>query len=196
MRMRNIKPVAAAAMAAVLAIVASPTPAHAAPGAAQVAQKIVGSPVPLSVVLSSSSFAVNAYGLKNQKSKKFAQPSGSSTASYTKIVQENFTGYGIQAWYIVNPGTSYRRFQNYAAAKNMGIDGASTTLGKAAIIAPPDGSLNQDWTILPKDDTYFRLKNRKSGLCLGISGASTAIHALAAQFPCDNTTNQTWSWTN
>ncbi|NES17290.1 RICIN domain-containing protein [Micromonospora solifontis] len=82
----------------------------------------------------------------------------------------------------------------------MGIDGASTASGAAAIIAAPGGSYNQDWKVLWTDSTqtWFRLQNRGSGLCLGISGASTANGALAAQFPCANppATNQTWQFLN
>jgi hypothetical protein len=184
MRIRIIKPVAAAALAAALVIVASPAPAHAAPGGNGTAQQA-------SVTPSTIGALAAPFRLQNQKSGKLLQPLGGNQAVGTKVVQEPASGSGLQRWTIINDG-DYISLENYTADKNMGIDGASTVNGASAIIANPDGSFNQDWKVLWKDNTWFRLQNRKSSRCLGISGASTSNHAVAAQFTCDNTTNQTW----
>ncbi|MFJ6542839.1 RICIN domain-containing protein [Streptomyces sp. NPDC091385] len=63
----------------------------------------------------------------------------------------------------------------------MGIDGASTAAGAAAILANGSGDANQDWALTWCTDYVFEM-NRKGGLCLGISSASTANGATAAQF--------------
>lgn len=187
MRLRIIKPVAAVAIAVASAIVAGPAPAQAAPWADGTAQQAGVTPSTIGAK------AAAPFRMQNQKSGKLLQPLGGNQAVGTKVVQEPASGSGLQRWTIINDG-DYISLENYTADKNMGINGASTANGAAAIIANPDGSFNQDWKVLWKDNTWFRLQNRKSSKCLGISGASTSNHAVAAQFTCDNTTNQTWKF--
>jgi hypothetical protein len=67
MRIRIIKPVAAAAVAAALVIVASPAPAHAAPGGNGTAQQA-------SVTPSTIGALAAPFRLQNQKSGKLLQP--------------------------------------------------------------------------------------------------------------------------
>jgi hypothetical protein len=131
--------------------------------------------------------------LANYKSRLVLQPSGGSTANGAKIVQQPVSGSNIQYWTTV-PDGNYFSWENVGSGKNLGIDGASTSAGAAAIQANGSGDLNQDWQVVYGDypTNIFALKNRKSGLCLGISGASTANGAQAAQFRCDGSTNQGW----
>ncbi|GHF96448.1 RICIN domain-containing protein [Streptomyces albogriseolus] len=130
--------------------------------------------------------------IKNLKSGKVLQ--AVSSANGAKVVQQpNQTGVNLQGWFLILD-EPYRSFENFESGLNLGIDGASTAVGAAAITARGSSDTNQDWV---KDDSaysgdYFALKNRKSGLCLGISGASTANGAQAAQFRCDGSANQGW----
>ncbi|MBO4162362.1 MULTISPECIES: RICIN domain-containing protein [Micromonospora] len=196
MRDRVSKAVAAATMTAATAIatVIMPVTAHAAPDGA-------GSPDSVTPANVDVAAAANPFKLQNRKSLKLLQPQNGSFTAGTKVVQQSDAGTGVQRWYIINDG-SWISLQNYSAnpTRNMGIDGASTASGAAAIIAAPGSGYNQDWKVLWTDSTqtWFRLQNRGSGLCLGISGASTANGALAAQFACASppATNQTWQFLN
>ncbi|MFE3830958.1 RICIN domain-containing protein [Streptomyces sp. NPDC059092] len=137
--------------------------------------------------------AAAQYGIRNLKSEKFLQPSGGSTANGAKIVQQPFNASSLTQLWTRVPDGSYLSFENYSG-KNLGIDGASTAAGAAAIQANPSSDVNQDWVQIARNDSVFELKNRKSGLCLGISGASTANGAQAAQFACDGSANQGWEY--
>ncbi|WP_330351363.1 RICIN domain-containing protein [Streptomyces sp. NBC_00582] len=100
-----------------------------------------------------------------------------------------------QNWYVFSAGSSYVSLKNDNSGRNLGIDGASTTSGAAAIQANGSSDLNQDWELITKTSYpagWYALKNRKSGLCRGISGAGTANGAQAAQFACDDSANQLW----
>ncbi|MFG2425390.1 RICIN domain-containing protein [Streptomyces sp. NPDC048448] len=132
--------------------------------------------------------------LQNLKSGKYLQ--ATSSANGARITQQPFNDNFLQDWQIFT-FDGYYTFENFEAdGKNLGIDGASTSSGAAAIIANGSSDLNQDWTVdrTHYSGDYFALKNRKSGLCLGISGASTATGAAAVQFPCDGSANQGWTW--
>jgi hypothetical protein len=156
-----------------------------------------GQPVPLSKVLDGTQLQAATVGIGNLKSGKFLQ--AVSTANGAKVVQQPGNQLNqLQNWTPVNdsPNTS---FENAAAGRNLGIDGASSSAGAAAIIANGAGDANQDWRLEPVSGYpagYFRMRNMKSGLCLGISGASTANGAQAAQFACDGSANQGWSLFN
>jgi hypothetical protein len=195
MRIRRTRNVVGAVLTGALMAVASPAIAD-----AQSSQSGDHGPVAIRDLKSASpdaksasAAAVTWYGIRNVKSEKFLQPSGGSTANGTKIVQEPFNASTLtQVWTRVSDG-SYLTLQNYSG-KNLGIDGASTSAGAAAILANGSGDLNQDWLQVARNSTVFELKNRKSGLCLGISGASTANGAQAAQFACDGSANQGWEY--
>ncbi|MGX4692817.1 RICIN domain-containing protein [Streptomyces sp. JNUCC 63] len=140
----------------------------------------------------SSRLAADFGQLQNLKSGKYLHPL--SIANGAKVVQRSYDGTGIQEWTSVRDG-NYCSFENYGAGRNLGIDGASTAVGAAAIIANGSGDTNQDWErITYNGGEYFAFKNRKSGLCLGVSGASTAENAQVAQFRCDGSANQGWSY--
>ncbi|MEU4010050.1 RICIN domain-containing protein [Streptomyces pseudogriseolus] len=129
---------------------------------------------------------------QNLKSGKVLQ--AVSSANGAKVVQQpRDASVDLQEWFLVLD-EPYRSFENFESGLNLGIDGASTAAGAAAITARGSSDTNQDW--LRDYDAYggdyFALKNRKSGLCLGISGASTANGAQAAQFRCDGSANQGW----
>lgn len=183
----------AAVLAGALMAVAAPAVAHAeSPQHTDWRQ-----PIPSSQVLHGNLFGIKAsgIGIGNLKSKKFLQ--ASSTANGAKVVQQpGNSANPLQNWTAVND-SPYTSFENVPAGRNLGINGASTASGAAAIIANGAGDANQDWKLVPVagyPDGYFAMKNRKSGLCLGISGASTANGAQAAQFACDGSANQGWSW--
>ncbi|MCX4882224.1 RICIN domain-containing protein [Streptomyces sp. NBC_00847] len=140
----------------------------------------------------SSQDAVGTSRLKNLKSGKYLQPV--STANGAKVVQQSRDADNyLQSWSTVTYDGHYT-FENFKSGLNLGIDGASSAVGAAAITAKGSSDRNQDWLrdYTPYDGDYFRLINRKSALCLGISGASTANGAQAAQFPCDGSANQGW----
>ncbi|MET8813069.1 RICIN domain-containing protein [Streptomyces sp. NPDC004549] len=130
--------------------------------------------------------------LVNLKSGKYLAAVGTSVGS--KVVQKSLdTSNGLQTWETVLDG-NYYSFENIESGLNLGIDGASSASGAAAIVAKGSSNLNQDWARQYYDGgEYYALKNRQSGLCLGISGASTANGAQAAQFPCDGSANQGWT---
>ncbi|QCD60321.1 alpha-glucosidase [Streptomyces hawaiiensis] len=137
--------------------------------------------------------AVTTARLVNLKSGKALQ--AVSTANGARVVQQPTTsGQGLQIWEVYLFG-DYYTFENQAAGRNLGINGASTSAGAAAITATPSGDLNQDWFAdwNGYGGEYFAMVSRKSGLCLGITGASTANGAAAAQFPCDDSANQGWA---
>ncbi|MFD9112031.1 RICIN domain-containing protein [Streptomyces bottropensis] len=150
-------------------------------------------PLPLSTIEEQA--AAPIVGLRNAKSGKFLQPTGNGTANGTRVVQQPGNDQNSsQYWDMIQDG-DYFSFENGRSGRNLGIDGASTANGAAAIIANGSGDANQDWVIVPvsggqTDDA--RLQNRKSGKCLGISGASTDNGAQAAQFTCDGSENQRW----
>ncbi|MFE2071110.1 RICIN domain-containing protein [Streptomyces sp. NPDC059467] len=158
-----------------------------------------GHRIPSSQILGGTLLSIQAsgIGIGNLKSSKFLQ--ANSTANGAKVVQEAGNSANLlQNWTPVND-SPYTSFENVSAGRNLGIDGASTASGAAAIIANGSGDANQDWLLVPNSNypsDYFAMKNRKSGLCLGISGASTADGAQAAQFPCDGSANQGWELTN
>ncbi|MCX4882223.1 RICIN domain-containing protein [Streptomyces sp. NBC_00847] len=158
-----------------------------------------GQPVPLSKVLDGSTSQIQAatFGIGNLKSGKFLQ--ATSTANGAKVVQQKGSQANpLQNWVPVND-SPYTSFENASAGRNLGVDGASTASGAAAIIANGSGDANQDWLLVPVSgypDGFFAMKNHKSGLCLGISGASTTNGAQAAQFKCDGSENQGWALFN
>jgi hypothetical protein len=191
MRTTGTRNVVATMLAGGLLAVASPAIAHAqSPQSDEV-------PAPVARILAVGD---GKYGVQNYKSGKFLQPTGSSTANGARIVQQPqaLTGSGdyvaAQNWNVFNSGGSYTSFENSLSGKNLGINGASTASGAAAIQANPAGDANQDWQFTESSypNGWYAVKNRKSGLCLGISGASTANGAQAAQFPCDGSANQGW----
>ncbi|MEU8466839.1 RICIN domain-containing protein [Streptomyces sp. NPDC029006] len=195
MRTTYMRNAVTAVLAGALMAVASPAVAH--------AQSLQNTdwrhPIPSSQVLNGNLFSIKAsgIGIGNLKSKKFLQ--ANSTANGAGVVQQpGNSANPLQNWAAVND-SPYTSFENVAAGRNLGIDGASTASGAAAIIANGAGDANQDWKLVPVDgypNGYFAMKNRKSGLCLGISGASTANGAQAAQFRCDGSANQGWSLFN
>ncbi|MFF1282320.1 RICIN domain-containing protein [Streptomyces sp. NPDC058299] len=184
-----------AALAGALMAVAGPAVAH----AQSLHTADWRQPIPSSQVLNGNLFGIKAsgIGIGNLKSKKFLQ--ANSTANGARVVQQpGDSANPLQNWAAVND-SPYTSFENVAAGRNLGIDGASTASGAAAIIANGAGDANQDWKLVPVagyPDGYFAMKNRKSGLCLGISGASTANGAQAAQFGCDGSVNQGWALFN
>ncbi|WP_317447469.1 RICIN domain-containing protein [Streptomyces collinus] len=195
MRKSHLRNAVTAVLAGTLMAVASPAVAH-----AQSAQSADwGQPIPSSKVLNGSLLSIKAsgIGIGNLKSKKFLQ--ANSTANGARVVQQpGNSANSLQNWTPVND-SPYTSFENVAAGRNLGVNGASTSAGAAAIIANGSGDANQDWKLIPVSgypDGYFAMKNRKSGLCLGISGASTANGAQAAQFACDGSTNQGWALFN
>jgi hypothetical protein len=193
MRIRRTRNVVGAVLAGALMAVASPAIAD-----AQSSQNSGPTPVAIQDLKSASPDAKSAaaivwYGIKNVKSGKFLQPSGGSTANGTEIVQQSFNASTLTQLWTRIPDGSYLSLQNYSG-KNLGIDGASTSAGAAAILATGSGDANQDWIQVDRNATDFALVNRKSGLCLGISGASTANGALAEQFTCDGSANQGWEY--
>ncbi len=105
----------------------------------------------------------------------------------------------MQYWNLVGPEGTFYSFENTGSRKNLGIDGASSAAGAAAIQANPAGDANQDWQLVMDPDfpaNHFALTNKKSEKCLGISGASEANGAQAAQFTCDWKANQMWAFTS
>lgn len=195
MRATRTRNAVTAVLAGTLLAVASPAIAH-----AQSSQSVDwGQPIPSSKVLDGSLLNLRAsgIGIGNLKSKKFLQ--ANSTANGARVVQQpGNSADTLQNWAAVND-SPYTSFENVAAGRNLGVDGASTSAGAAAIIANGSGDANQDWKLVPVSgypDGYFAMKNRKSGLCLGISGASTANGAQAAQFACDESANQGWALFN
>ncbi|MFF3736053.1 RICIN domain-containing protein [Streptomyces sp. NPDC002566] len=174
---------AATMLAGALLAVASPALAHAQPSQ--------GSDT-TTVSQSSEAMAPRAVittRIKNRKSGKFLQ--AVSTANGARVVQQENVSTSLQVW---EPYTfdGYWTFENHGAGRNLGIDGASTASGAAAIIADGSSDSNQDWVKQFTTGDYFRLMNRKSSLCLGVSGGSTANGAAVGQFPCDGSTNQQW----
>ncbi|WP_406125241.1 RICIN domain-containing protein [Streptomyces canus] len=136
-------------------------------------------------------------GIGNLKSKKFLQ--AVSTRNGARVVLQEGNQINLLQNSAPVSDRPYISFWIVATGSNLGIDGASTAPGAAAIIATGSGDLNQDWLpvrVKRYPDGYFAMKNRKSGLCLGISDASTVNGAQAAQFPCDNLENQGWALFN
>lgn len=181
----------AAALTGVLLAAVGPAIAHAQPPSDEV-------PAPPAHLLDVGD---DRYGIQNYKSRKYLQPAGGVVTNGAKIVQmpESLGSDGdfaeTQNWYVFSAGSSYVSLENDNSGRNLGIDGASTTSGAAAIQANGSSDLNQDWELITKTSYpagWYALKNRKSGLCRGISGASTANGAQAAQFACDDSANQLW----
>ncbi|WP_327188017.1 RICIN domain-containing protein [Streptomyces sp. NBC_01334] len=142
---------------------------------------------------SGQSLAATTYGIRNYKSGKFLQPTGTGNGA-TVVQQTANQSTSYQHWGAV-PDGDYYSFDSLVAG-NLGIDGASTANGAAAIVATPSGDANQDWLLAYNanyPDGTFQLYNKKSGKCLGIDGASTANGAQALQFTCDGSANQGWT---
>ncbi|WP_328503249.1 RICIN domain-containing protein [Streptomyces sp. NBC_00457] len=181
MRTARTRNVVATMLAGVLLALSSPVIAHA--------------QSPQSSDPTQSSQIAATSRLKNRKSGKYLQPV--STANGARVVQQSRDAENhLQLWSTVIYDGFYT-FENFEAGRNLGIDGASTASGAAAIIANGSSDLNQDWHrdfgFFDGDTNSFALINRKSGKCLGISGASTANGAQAAQFQCDRQAeNQAW----
>jgi hypothetical protein len=185
---RHITKALTAVLAGALLTVASPAIAHT--GSTQSSDpKLTQSSDPKPLKINAESAR-----LKNLKSGKYLQ--AASTANGARVTQQPYAATNeLQQWQIYT-FDGYYTFENEAVDRNLGINGASTDVGAAAIIANGSSDLNQDWKVdwTVYDGDYFALKNRKSGMCLGISGASTANGAQAAQFICDGSANQGWAW--
>ncbi|QCD60320.1 RICIN domain-containing protein [Streptomyces hawaiiensis] len=184
---RARKVIVAGAVVGALMAVTSPAIASASP------TDRVSAPTPLPLSsLKDRSVAAKTVGLRNVKSGKYLQPTSNSTANGARVVQQPGNDQNSsQHWNMIQDGDLFS-FENGRAGKNLGVDGASTQAGAAAIIANPSGDANQDWLIVPTSGDRGALQNRKSHLCLGISGASTTNGAQAAQFACDGSSNQQW----
>jgi hypothetical protein len=193
MRIRRPKKVVVAALAGTLMALASPAVADTQSSDNGDLKPVALRDVRAASVDGKSVAAAAYYGIANKKSGKFIQPSGGSSANGTVVVQQPFNADALtQLWTRIADG-SYLSFENYSG-RNLGIDGASTANGAAAIIANGSGDANQDWVQHDRDGYTFELRNRKSGKCLGIDGASTANGAKAAQFTCDGSANQGWGY--
>ncbi|WP_405727689.1 RICIN domain-containing protein [Streptomyces sp. NBC_01537] len=182
MRTTHTKHALAAALAGVLMAVVSPAIAHA---------RSTQSSDP-----TTQSIQAEAWWIKNYKSGKVLD--ALSSANGAKVVQlTKATNVGLQNWFTILD-EPYWSFENFESGLNLGIDGASTSVGAAAITATGSSNSNQDWTEDFSDYSgdYFALKNRKSGLCLGVSNASTLDGAQILQFTCDGTANQGWILTH
>ncbi|MGN9909932.1 RICIN domain-containing protein [Phytohabitans sp. LJ34] len=134
------------------------------------------------------------YGILNHKSEKALQPGSATNGSV--VTQQTPTGINLQRWDICCHDGNYVTFWNAQTPRlNMGIDGASTAPGAAAIVANGAAHFNQDFDVIERTATEFNLKNRHSGLCLGIDGASENNGARAMQFACSpSAPNQNWSF--
>jgi len=193
MRIRRPKKVVVAALAGTLMALASPAVADAQSSPTGDLKPVALRDVRAVSEDGKSVAAAAYYGIRNVKSQKYIQPLGGSSANGTKVVQQPFNANSLtQLWTLISDG-SYLSFENYSG-RNLGIDGASTATGAAAIIANGSGDANQDWVQVDRDEYTFALRNRKSGKCLGIDSASTANGAQAAQFPCDGSANQGWGY--
>lgn len=82
---------------------------------------------------------------------------------------------------------------NKNSGLNLGVSGASTTSGAAAVQQSADSSANQQWQLEPAENGYYKIVNRNSGLVLGISGASTTAGATALQWGDTLTQDHLWS---
>lgn len=185
--MHTTRNVVATMVAGALLAVASPVLAHA--QSSQSNDPTAPTQLQSSDSAAPTQLAVGASRLKNRKSGKYLQVV--STANGARVVQQPYADTTLQTWETYT-FDGYYTFESAAAGRNLGIDGASSASGAAAIIANGSSDKNQDWLKQFVDGSYFRLINRKSALCLGISGASTANGAQAAQFICDGSANQTW----
>lgn len=80
--------------------------------------------------------------IKNLKSGKVLQ--AVSSANGARVVQQpREVGLNLQDWFLVLD-EPYRSFENFESGLNLGIDGASTAVGAAAITARGSSDTNQD----------------------------------------------------
>jgi hypothetical protein len=95
-------------------------------------------------------------------------------------------------WKIVPAENGYYKIFNTNSGQVIGVKGASTTAGAAALQWGDTLTADHLWSIVDAGGGYAKLVNKNSGLVLGIDGMSTSSGAPALQWDDNGTADQLW----
>ncbi|HET9171364.1 MAG TPA: RICIN domain-containing protein [Actinospica sp.] len=84
------------------------------------------------------------------------------------------------------------RLQNVNSGLLLGVNGASTSSGAAALQWSNNGTRDHLWDLVGDGNGYYKIANENSGLVLGVAGASTSAGAAVQQLTDDGDTGELW----
>ncbi|HTJ72324.1 MAG TPA: RICIN domain-containing protein [Actinospica sp.] len=85
------------------------------------------------------------------------------------------------------------QLQNVNSGLVLGVNGASTSSGAAALQWTNNGTRDHLWDLVGDGNGYYKIVNENSGLVLGVAGASTSTGAAVEQLTDDGDTGELWS---
>ena len=84
------------------------------------------------------------------------------------------------------------QLQNVNSSLLLGVSGASTSSGAAAVQWSNNGTRDHLWDLVGDGNGGYKIVNENSGLVLGVAGASTSSGAAVEQLTDDGDTGELW----
>ena len=85
------------------------------------------------------------------------------------------------------------RLQNVNSGLVLGVSGASTSSGAAALQWSNNGTRDHLWDLVGDGNGAYKIVDENSGLVLGVAGASTSSGAAVEQLTDDGDTGELWN---
>lgn len=85
------------------------------------------------------------------------------------------------------------QLQNVNSGLLLGVNGASTSSGAAALQWSNNGTRDHLWDLVGDGNGAYKIVNENSGLVLGVAGASTSSGAAVEQLTDDGDTGELWN---
>ncbi|MGW0803902.1 RICIN domain-containing protein [Nonomuraea sp. NPDC002799] len=133
--------------------------------------------------------APGAYTVVNNGSGLCLTVPGSSSSDAVQLSQTGCGG-AAQIWNVAASGSGYT-LKAAHSGKCAGVQGASTSAGKAVQQETCTGASSQTWT-LPESGSTVRIVNANGGKCLNIKDNATSSGALVQQNSCDSVATKQW----
>ncbi|MFK4037578.1 RICIN domain-containing protein [Nonomuraea wenchangensis] len=144
------------------------------------------------VVMASAAAAApapGAYTLVNDASGLCLTVPGASSSDGVQLTQSGCGGSG-QVWNLAASGSGYT-VKAAHSGKCAGVEGASTSAGKAVQQESCTGGSSQTWTVTESGGTV-RIANANGGKCLNTKDNSTSSGALVQVNSCDSVATKQW----
>ncbi|MEV0631414.1 RICIN domain-containing protein [Nonomuraea wenchangensis] len=144
------------------------------------------------VVMASAAAAApapGAYTLVNDASGLCLTVPGASSSDGVQLTQSGCGGSG-QVWNLAAGGSGYT-VKAAHSGKCAGVEGASTSAGKAVQQESCTGGSSQTWTVTESGGTV-RIANANGGKCLNTKDNSTSSGALVQVNSCDSVATKQW----
>ena len=84
------------------------------------------------------------------------------------------------------------QLQNVNSGLVLGVSGASTSSGAAALQWTDNGTRDHLWDLVSDGNGYYKVVDENSGLVLGVAGSSTSSGAAVEQLTDTGTTGELW----